>query len=57
MLLAWGDLESIARLKNKVVMFDFECEFSFKDEEKLLCVGVGMARLTGAGRHEFFDDA
>jgi hypothetical protein len=38
-------------------LFYLECEFSFEDKEKLACVDMGMARLTGSGRHELFDDA
>jgi len=57
MLLAGGDLESLAGVKDKVVMFDFESEFSFKDEEELACVNVGVANLACAWGHELFDDA
>ena len=57
MALARGDFESFTGVKDKVMVFDFEGEFSFEDEEKLARVDVGMAGLAGAGRHEFFDDA
>jgi hypothetical protein len=57
MPLARRDFEAFSRLKNKVVMFDFEGEFSFQHKEKLACVDVGVTSLAGAGRHEFFDDA
>jgi len=39
------------------MMLDFEGQFSFEDEEKLTRVDVKMTGLTGAGRHELFDDA
>jgi hypothetical protein len=57
MLLAGGDLESLAGVKDKVVMFDFESEFSFKDQEELTGVDVGVAGFACAGWHELFDDA
>jgi hypothetical protein len=57
MLLAGGDLESFAGLKNKVVMFYFESQLSFENEEELACVDVGVAGFAGAGRHKLFDDA
>ena len=57
MALAGRDLEAVARVKDKVVTFDFEYEFSFEHEEKLARVNVGVTGLTGTGRHEFFDDA
>ena len=57
MALAGEDFESFTTVKNEVVMLDFESEFSFEDVEKLACMDVGVARLAGAGRHEFFDDA
>lgn len=57
MLLAWRDFESFAGVKDKVVMVDFECEFSFEDEEELTRVNVGVPGLAGAGGHEFFNDA
>ncbi len=57
MLLAGSDLKSFAGVKDEVVMFDFESEFAFEDEEKLASVNVRMAGFAGVGRHEFFDDA
>ncbi len=57
MLLAGGDLESFAGVKDKVVMLYFESEFSFQHEEELARVNVRVANLAGTGRHEFFDDA
>ena len=57
MLLAWRDFQPFTGLKNKVMMLDFEGQFSFEDEEKLTRVDVRMTGLTGAGRHELFDDA
>jgi hypothetical protein len=57
MLLARGDFESFTSLKNKIVMLDFEGQFSLQHEEELTCVDVGVTGLAGAGRHELFDDA
>ncbi len=57
MLLAGGNFESFACVKDEVVVLYFECEFSFEDEEKLTRVNVRMAGLAGVGRHEFFNDA
>ena len=57
MLLSGRDFQSFAGVKDKVVMFDFECEFSFEDEEKLTRVNVRVPGLAGVGRHELFDDA
>jgi hypothetical protein len=57
MTFAWGDFESFAGVKNKVIMLYFEGQLSLEDEEKLTCMRVGMTRLAGVGRHEFFDDA
>ncbi len=39
------------------MMLDFEGQFSFEDEEELARADVRMTGLTGAGRHEFFDNA
>ena len=55
--LARGDFETFAGVEDKVVMLDFEGEFSFEDEEELACLNVEVACLAGAGRHGFFDDA
>ena len=57
MFLAGGDFQPFTGLENQVMMLDFEGEFSFENEEKLACVDVKMSGLTGAGRHELFDDA
>jgi hypothetical protein len=57
MALTWRDLESFSGVKDKVMMFYFEGQFSFEDEEKLTRVDVGVPGLVGAGRHELFDDA
>jgi hypothetical protein len=57
MLLAGRDFQPFTGLKDKVMMLDLEGEFSFEDEEKLTRVDVKMTGLTGAGRHELFDDA
>ena len=57
MLLAGRDFQSFAGVKDKVVMVDFEYEFSFEDEEKLASVNVGVSGLAGSGRHELFDHA
>jgi hypothetical protein len=55
--LAGGDLEAVALMKDKVVVFDFQIQFSFEDVEKLARVDVGVTDFAGAGRHELFDDA
>jgi hypothetical protein len=39
-LLAWRDFESFSSLKNKVMMFHFEGQFSFQHEEELTRAGV-----------------
>jgi hypothetical protein len=57
MPLARRDFEAFSGLKDKVMMLDFEGEFSFQHKEKLACVDVGVTGLAGAGRHEFFDHA
>jgi hypothetical protein len=57
MPLARGDLEAFASLKQEVVMFDFEGQFSFEDVEKLARVDVGVTGFAGARRHPFFDNA
>jgi hypothetical protein len=40
MLLARGDFESFTSLKNKIVMLDFEGQFSLQHEEELTCMNV-----------------
>ena len=55
MLLAGRDFESFACVQDKVVKFDFECEFSFEHEEELVSVNVGVTGFAGARRHELFD--
>jgi hypothetical protein len=57
MLLDGSDLEPFAGVKDEFMMLYFEGEFSFEDEEELTCVNVGVANLSGAGRHELFDNA
>jgi hypothetical protein len=57
MVLAGGDFEAFAGVKDEVVMLYFESEFSFEHEEELACACVVVAYLAGAGRHELFDDA
>jgi hypothetical protein len=57
MVLAGGDFESFAGVKDEVVAVDFESELSFKHEEELAGVNVEVASLAGAGGHELFDDA
>ena len=39
------------------VIFDFEGELAFEDEEELTCVDVGVTHFAGAGWHELYDDA
>ena len=56
MLLAGGNLEAFAGVKDEVVMVYFECEFAFEDEKKLTRTNVGVPGLAGAGGHELFDD-
>jgi hypothetical protein len=57
MVLAGGDFEAFAGVKDEVVMLYFESEFPFEHEEELACACVVVAYLAGAGRHELFDDA
>jgi hypothetical protein len=57
MLLAWGDFQPFTGLKDKIMMLDFEGQFSFEDKEKLTRADVRMADFTSPGRHELFDDA
>ena len=56
-LLAGRDFESFAGLEQKIVVFDFESEFSFEHVEELTSVNVGVANLARAWWHEFFDHA
>jgi hypothetical protein len=57
MVLAGGDFESFAGVKDKVMMLYLESEFSFQHKKELARVDVRVANLAGAGRHELFDDA
>ncbi len=57
MLLAWENLESFTCFKNKVMMFDFQGQLTFENEEELACMDMGMPSLTRVGGHEFFDNA
>jgi len=57
MPLAWGDLDPVAGMKDKVVMFYLKGQLSFEDVEELARVDVGVTGFAGAGRHELFDDA
>jgi hypothetical protein len=57
MALAGRDFDAFISLKDEVVVFDFESQFSFDDVEKLARVDVGVTDFAGAGRHELFDDA
>ncbi len=57
MLLARGDLNSVAWMKNETLIFDFEGELSFEDIEELARADVGVANLGGSRRDELFDDA
>ena len=56
-LLARGDFDAFAFLKDEVVIFDFDGQFAFEDVEELAGVDVGVADFLGSGRHELFDDA
>jgi len=56
-LLARGDFDAFAFLKDEVVIFDFDGQFAFEDIEELAGVDVGVAGFLGSGRHELFDDA
>lgn len=57
MLLAGGDFEAFSCMEDMGVIFDFEVEFAFEDEEELVGADVGVALLRGAWWHELFDDA
>jgi hypothetical protein len=57
MLLARGDLEAFSCVESIGVIFDFEGELAFEDEEELVGAEVGVTFLRGTGWHEFFDDA
>lgn len=57
MLLAWGNLDSFMRVKDKMMMFDFQGQLPFQNVEELACMDVRMSGLACAGRHEFFDNA
>jgi len=57
MLLAWGNLDSFMRVKDKMMMFDFQGQLPFQNVEELACADVRMSGLACAGRHEFFDNA
>jgi hypothetical protein len=57
MVLAGGDFEAFAGVKDEVVMLYFESEFPFEHKKELAGVDVGVTRFAGAGRHELFDDA
>jgi len=57
MLLAWGNLDSFMRVKDKMMMFDFQGQLPFQNVEELACTDVRMSSLACAGRHEFFDNA
>jgi hypothetical protein len=57
MPLACDNLDSFACFKNKVMMFDFQGQLTFKNEKELARMDVGMSSLTRAGGHEFFNNA
>jgi len=57
MLLAWGNLESLAWVKNKVMVFDFQSQFTFQNQEELARTDVPVSDLTCASGHEFLDNA
>lgn len=57
MLLARRNLDSFTGMKNEVVMFDSEGQFAFQHVEEPTCMAVCMVAFTGAGAHEFFDNA
>jgi hypothetical protein len=57
MALAGRDFDAFISMKDEVVVFDFESQFSFDDVEKLARVDVGVTYFAGGGRHELFDDA
>src|SRR6187402_1321210 len=56
MALSRGDFDALARFDGEVVVLDLHVGFSFKHVQELARADVVMARLGGAGRHEFFDD-
>jgi hypothetical protein len=55
--LAGGDFDSLALMKDEIVMFDFESQLAFENVEELAGMDVGMAGFPGAWGHEFFDYA
>jgi hypothetical protein len=57
MLLAWRNFDSVARLKNKQMMFDFESQLTLKNVEKLPCMDMGVPDLACSRGHELFNDA
>jgi hypothetical protein len=57
MPLAWANLDAFTCFKNKVMMFDFQSQLTFENEEELARMDVGMSSLTRAGGHELFDNA
>jgi len=40
MRLAGGNLDSFTRPKNKMMIFDFQGQFTFQNEEELPCLDV-----------------
>jgi hypothetical protein len=57
MLLASGNFDSFMRVKDKMMMFDFQGQLPFQNVEELACMDVRMSGLTCAGWHKFFDNA
>jgi len=57
MPLAGGDFEAFSCLEEIGVIFDFEGELAFENEEELVGAGVGVALFGCARWHELFDDA
>jgi hypothetical protein len=57
MLLTWGNLYSFMRVKDKMMMFDFQGQLPFQNVEELACTDMRMSGFACAGRHEFFDNA
>ena len=57
-LLAGEISKSVARVKDEVLLFGFEGEFSFENVEELAGVDVRVTDLAGhPGEQELFDDA
>ena len=57
MLLAGRYFDSLTCLDDEIVIFDFQIQYTFENEEKLARVDMRMASFFRPGRHQFFDNA